>query len=216
MGGEIDEKVFLFGYAKKNSDSFTIRLCHRAIVFISILQLEIFYMIKYIMKKSMSKLEYLIVLSLFFIIGVLFGMQTLLKLNIKTGSIMGPSMENTLYEGTRTLYISKEIKPLKRGDIIYFYAYSDGELINVVKRVIGLPGETILIKEDNVYINEELLEEPYALYTYPVEDYIEIELKQDEYFVLGDNRCHSSDSRYYGAIPKKNILGVLIKTRASK
>lgn len=173
-------------------------------------------MMKYFMKKSMSKLEYLIILSLFFIIGVLFGVQTFLKLNIKTGSVMGPSMENTLHEGARTLYISKEIKPLKRGDIIYFYAYSDGELINVVKRVIGFPGETVLIQEDKVYINEELLEEPYALYTYPVEDYIEIELKQDEYFVLGDNRCHSSDSRHYGAIPKKNILGVLIKSRASK
>ncbi len=173
-------------------------------------------MIKYIMKKSMSKLEYFIVLILIFIIGILFGMQTFFKLNIHTGSIMGQSMENTLHEGTRTLYISKEIKPPKRGDIIYFYGYSDGELINVVKRVIGLLGETILIKEDKVYINEGLLEEPYALYTYPVDDYIEIELKRDEYFVLGDNRSHSSDSRYYGAIPKKNILGVLIKTRASK
>lgn len=169
-------------------------------------------MIKYLNKKS-SKIEYFIVLIMFFIIGVVLGMLSLSKLNIKTGIVMGTSMEPTLLEGTRNLYISKELKPLKRGDIIYFYAYGDGELINVVKRVIGLPGETILINEDKVYINNERLEEPYALYTYPLDDYIEIELKQGEYFVLGDNRCYSKDSRHFGAIPKENIIGVLIKSR---
>ena len=143
-------------------------------------------------------------------------MIALLKLDISTGVVKGSSMEATLFDGSKNLYISKEIKALKRGDIISFYAYGDGELINFVKRVIGFPGETILIKEDKVYINNKLLKDPYALYTCHVDDYIEIELKEAEYFVLGDNRCYSMDSRHFGAIPKENIIGVLIKSRISK
>ena len=62
-------------------------------------------MIKYLNKKSISKIEYFIVLIMIFIIGVVFGMLSLSKLNIKTGIVMGTSMEPTLLEGTRNLYI---------------------------------------------------------------------------------------------------------------
>ncbi len=165
---------------------------------------------KYLHKKTLTKKEFLILLFSIFIIGFSFGMLTIVELRIDTGIVSGTSMNNTLTEGTKNLYISPEIKQIKRGDIISFYAYVDGELVNIVKRVIGLPGETVHIIRDSVYINGELIEEPYALYTHPIEDDMEVNIKVDEYFVLGDNRCESSDSRHYGTIPKHNILGVII------
>jgi signal peptidase I len=133
------------------------------------------------------------------------------KLNIKTRIIKGISMENTLNEGTRNLYISKDFKSIKRQNIVIFKMYYKGEEIEVVKRVIGLPGETILIQGDKVYINGNLLEEPYALYAHLGDDNMEVQIKENEYFVMGDNRYESGDSREYGPIPKENILYILIK-----
>jgi len=165
---------------------------------------------KYLHKKTLTKKEFSTLLFFIFILGFSFGMLTIAELKIDTGIVSGTSMNNTLTEGTKNLYISEDIKQIKRGDIINFYAYIDGELVNLVKRVIGLPGETVYISIDSVYINGELIEEPYSLYTHSIEDDIEVKIKEDEYFVLGDNRCDSYDSRHYGAIPKHNILGVII------
>lgn len=162
-------------------------------------------------KKSISRKVYIVSLISILIIGVFLGILTMEKLNIKTRIIKGVSMENTLHEGTRNLYISKDFKDIKRQDIVLFKMYYNGEEIEVVKRVIGLAGETILIKGDKVYINGELLEEPYALYDHPGDDYMEVQIKENEYFLMGDNRYESGDSREYGPIPKENILYVLIK-----
>jgi signal peptidase I len=162
-------------------------------------------------KKSISRKIYIVSLISILIIGVFLGILTMEKLNIKTRIIKGVSMENTLHEGTRNLYISKDFKDIKRQDIVIFKMYYNGEEIEVVKRVIGLPGETILIKGDKVYINGNLLEEPYALYDHLGDDNLEVQIKENEYFVMGDNRYESGDSREYGAILKENILYILIK-----
>lgn len=171
---------------------------------------------EYLCKKTQNKREYLICLTCIFLYGVSFGVLTIINIGIDIGIVSGSSMNNTLIDGTKTLYVSKDIKQIKRRDIINFYGYLDGELINVVKRVIGLPGETIFINGANVYINGKLLEEPYAIYTHPTEDYMEVKVKENEYFVMGDNRSTSDDSRCFGTIPKKNILGVLIKSKPPK
>ncbi len=168
----------------------------------------------------MSKKEYLSSLVCIFIIGMCLGMLAIANVGIDTGIIRGASMKNTLTDGDKTLFISEDIKPIKRGDIINLYGYLDEELINVAKRVIGLPGETIFIDGVNVYINDKLLDEPYALYIH--EDCIDlnikvqVKIKENEYFVMGDNRCASDDSRLFGTIPKENILGVMIKSKPSK
>jgi len=100
---------------------------------------------------------------------------------------------------------------LKRGDIVLFTIDSDNET-EYVKRVIGLPGEEIEIKENgDVYINGELLDEQYV-------DKLEIpmygagitKIPEDSYFLMGDNRYDSWDSRDFGVINKENILGKLI------
>lgn len=168
---------------------------------------------KYLYKKVLTKKEYFISLIFISIIGFYLGILTIINIGLNSGIVSGSSMDNSITDGTKTLYISEEFKKIKRGDVITFYGYVDGELVNIIKRVIALPGEKITINGANVYINGELLEEPYATYTYPSEDYLEETIKENEYFVMGDNRSSSVDSRNVGPIPKKNILGVLIKSR---
>ncbi len=81
--------------------------------------------------------------------------------------------------------------------------YTEGQY---VKRVVGLPGETVSIRRGQVYINGRLLNEPYAVGdTFP--DHAPMQIGPDDYFVLGDNRMVSEDSRAFGCVPRRNIEG---------
>jgi signal peptidase I len=81
--------------------------------------------------------------------------------------------------------------------------YTEGQF---VKRVIGLPGETVMIQRGQVSINGQPLKEPYAVAdTLP--DHSPFQVGPDEYFVLGDNRMVSEDSRHFGCVPRRNIEG---------
>lgn len=114
--------------------------------------------------------------------------------------IPSASMENTLVEGDRVIgsRLSYKFHNPERGDIIMF-KYPDDEKRDFIKRVIGLPGETVTVKGGKVYINdsnipldEEYLKEP------PFnEDIGPFEVPEDSYFVMGDNRNNSHDSRYW-------------------
>lgn len=120
------------------------------------------------------------------------------------------SMENTLYEGDTMLLdrISYRFRDVKRGDVICFKSYGAGE--NLIKRVIGLPGERILIKYGSVYINSEKYEDDdFGPTDFGGTAGEYIVLGKDEYFVLGDNREKSIDSRYpeIGNVKKDDIIG---------
>lgn len=134
----------------------------------------------------------------------------------------GPSMKNTLHNRDSVLLdkLSYHIVEPKRFDVIVFYHFMDPENPDkkdkdayefYVKRIIGLPGETVQIVGDEIYINGELLEENYG--KDPITDEGRatepIVLGEDEYFVLGDNREVSVDSRYesVGNIKKDWIVG---------
>jgi signal peptidase I len=125
----------------------------------------------------------------------------------------GPSMNDTLQDSDRLLInkFSYRFRELDRFDIIVFkYAYDTDT--DYIKRIIGLPGETVRIDTDgNIYINDELLEESYgkAVMTDPGIAEDGVTLGDDEYFVLGDNRNNSSDSRSpdVGVVSKKQIKG---------
>ena len=123
------------------------------------------------------------------------------------------SMENTIMPkdriiGNRLSYIFEEPE---RGDIIIF-KYPDDEKQLFVKRIIGLPGETVTIEEAKVYIGEEeiLLEEPYLKEEWLVDnDAYSFEIPEGSYLVLGDNRNNSKDSRYWmnTYVKEEKILG---------
>ena len=125
----------------------------------------------------------------------------------------GPSMENTLHNGEHLMVekISYHLDKLKRFDIVVFYPHGRKNEEYYVKRIIGLPGETIQIKGSDIYINGEILKENYGKEPITFAGTAEEPLKlgDDEYFVMGDNREVSLDSRYeeVGVVPKENIGG---------
>lgn len=136
--------------------------------------------------------------------------------------VSGDSMNNTLHDG-QTLWINKFDRHYDRFDIIVFKhrksVDANGNVIgdeNLIKRVIGLPGETVRIDEKGkIYISGVELDENYGKETMedPGRAVKEVKLADDEYFVLGDNRNDSLDSRYeeVGNIKKSDIIGKLFK-----
>ncbi|MBC2721321.1 signal peptidase I [Desulfosporosinus sp.] len=96
---------------------------------------------------------------------------------------------------------------IERGDIVVFRAPPEsGEKDDLIKRVIGLPGETIQVKDGKVLINGAALEEDYLL-DKPDYQYDPVTVPEDSYFVLGDNRRGSNDSHIWGFVPMQNIKG---------
>lgn len=100
----------------------------------------------------------------------------------------------------------------KRGDVVVFKAPPDDEE-EFIKRIIGLPGDQVMVREGRVYINGELLEEDYIATdvftsggTY-ARDGQTVTVPEGEYLVMGDNRPHSHDSRNFGPIRKSKIVG---------
>jgi signal peptidase I len=127
---------------------------------------------------------------------------------IVSGSSMYPTFNNGDYLIVDE--ISYRFKNPERFDVIIF-RYPDNNKKYLIKRVIGLPNETIDIKGNIVtminkeYPNGLILEQPYVKNI--SKDNQRLELKENEYFVLGDNRSASSDSRYWGAVTKNLIIG---------
>ena len=118
--------------------------------------------------------------------------------------VSGSSMANTLKNGEILLLNKFEYRfsDIKRFDIVVVKAHKE----RIIKRVIGLPGETLKYENGILYINDKMIEENYLDevtkdFTY------EGKIPDECYFVMGDNRDDSLDSRYFGCFPKKDILG---------
>ncbi len=127
--------------------------------------------------------------------------------------VSGDSMLSTFYNGEYLIVdeISYRFNDPKRGDVVIF-RYPNNPSQYFIKRIIGLPGETIQIEDNQVTITSEefpesfVLKEPYiAEMTKPTRT--SVTLPADEYFVMGDNRDHSSDSRLWGNLPKDKLIG---------
>lgn len=116
----------------------------------------------------------------------------------------GASMNQTLKNGE--ILLLYKLANINYGDIVVIDEEKENEII--IKRIIGMPGDTVKIKDNTVYVNDEILEEDYAYGE--TSDYEEITLGEDEYFILGDNRPISKDSRYFGPVKKDEIIGKVI------
>ena len=102
-------------------------------------------------------------------------------------------------------------RKIQRGEIVAFWSPENPD-VRLVKRVIGLPGETIEVRHRDVYIDGSKLNEPYAVHTDPVEfdrrdNFAQISLGPDQFFMMGDNRDNSNDSRFWGPAPRQNFIG---------
>ncbi len=143
---------------------------------------------------------------------------------IQSFYIPSPSMVPTLDVGDRIMVnkLSYDFHGVHRGDIVVFKRppLETQDFPDLVKRVVGLPGETISTKDGQVYIDGKLLKEPWlppgpTSYTgaLPDDEYPQfnmpgpVTIPAGEYFVMGDNRTDSEDSRYFGPIPKSLIVG---------
>jgi len=159
----------------------------------------------------------------------------LLQVTVRNFKVDGSSMDPTLEDGqyllvNRLVYLRVELGRLakivpfwtadegssrhaihapKRGEVIVF-EFPDSNPNNpkkdFVKRVVGLPGETMRMFDGKVFVNEEVLNEPYLSHK-DHSNASKVTLGEGEYYVLGDNRTHSNDSRSWGAVPEANIRG---------
>lgn len=149
-----------------------------------------------------------IVSTVVFIVAVF----TLLQLALPRSVVHGKSMEPNFEEGQR-LVISRLnylFGQPQRGDIIVFNPPNqDPDEPSLIKRVIGIPGDVIEMRDQQLYINGELQVEPYI--NEPCDRSHcpdkRWELGPDEYFMMGDNRNHSNDSRRFGPVPRENVVG---------
>lgn len=130
--------------------------------------------------------------------------------------VKGASMEPKLIDGDIMLVnrVQYRTTPINRGDVIALYFPGEDEE-KFVKRVIGLPGETVKIENANILINNQIIDEPYIdnNTTKPNQT---VKLNDDEYFVMGDNREVSSDSRVWGPLSKQYIIGIVDNRLANK
>src|SRR5574341_1564358 len=121
----------------------------------------------------------------------------------------GQSMEPNLHTGQFLIVsrLSYKFGPPQRGDIIVF-DFPGNPMDDYVKRIIGLPGENVTIENGHVYINGQQLKEPYLTEPMAAVPYRQSwDVPEGQYFVMGDNRSHSSDSRSWGTLPEHLIIG---------
>lgn len=102
-------------------------------------------------------------------------------------------------------------RTIERGEILAFWSPEDPD-IRLVKRVVGLPGETLEIRNRVVYINGQKLNEPYVVHTDPRQfarrdNFGPVTIPPDNFFMMGDNRDNSNDSRFWGFAPRKSLIG---------
>jgi signal peptidase I len=147
---------------------------------------------------------------------------------VKPYRIPSPSMVDTLRPGDRVLVnrVAYHLREPERGDIIVFrYPLDPGTVY--IKRVVGLPGDTLELRDGRVVVNGNVLDEPYVHGSGGAPDLTEaapvrgdgtmhdpwslaapFTVPADAYFVLGDNRLESDDSRFWGTVPRPNLIGV--------
>ncbi|OGY60516.1 MAG: signal peptidase I, partial [Candidatus Colwellbacteria bacterium RIFCSPLOWO2_02_FULL_45_11] len=124
--------------------------------------------------------------------------------------VQGASMEPNFSSGDyllvdeATYYFREPV----RGEVIVFKNPNDADEF-YIKRIVGLPGEEVIVSDNEVFVNGELVDEPYLADGIKVDGRYVFQLDQDQYFVMGDNRPQSFDSRNWGPLGEDLIIGVV-------
>ena len=163
----------------------------------------------------MRKIKFILKMFLWAVIlaSVVFAAWAITTYCVEKTNMTGNSMEPTLSDGDRIMInrMSYHSSDPERFDVIVFEKNGKEHNYYGIRRVIGLPGETVQIIDGEVYINGELLEEEVEVELMQVSGLAEepIVLDDDEFFVLGDNRNHSEDSRFssMGNVTRDEIIG---------
>lgn len=154
----------------------------------------------------MDIVEVVVISLSIFIVVYLFLMQP--------HQVKGSSMVPTFVDGEylMTDKVTYKRREPKRGEVIVFKAPLN-ESIDFIKRIIGVPGDRLMVSNNKVYLNGQQLDEPYLPAEYVtlpgqfMREGIEIVVPPNSIVALGDNRSHSSDSREWGPVPFENIIG---------
>ncbi len=156
-----------------------------------------------------------------FILAMIIRAFVIQAFKIPSGSMRSTLLEGDLILVNKFIYGAKvpladlslpAIRQPNRGDVIVFI-YPESPKKDFIKRLVGLPGETLEIKNGTVYINDKPLLDPIFNQRYYYnrgefgQEGRKIKIPEDNFFVLGDNSASSQDSRYWGFVPRKNILG---------
>lgn len=145
------------------------------------------------------------------IVFALMSMLNLFVFNVST--VVGQSMQPTLVEGEKLIInkITLAFTSPKRQDVVVLHDPSTGpdRKEYLVKRVIGIPGDLVEVREHRLYVNGKLADEPYIDTEFEDPDFAELTVEEGTYFVMGDNRHAgaSKDSRYFGPVPLESIVG---------
>ncbi|MFH1441299.1 MAG: signal peptidase I [Candidatus Omnitrophota bacterium] len=176
-----------------------------------------------IRKKSVLR-DWIESIIIAFILAMIIRTFVVQAFKIPTGSMRMTLIEGDVILVNKFLYGAKipwtdlrlpAVRQPQRGDVIVFI-YPEDKKKDFIKRLIGLPGETVEIKNGTIYINDKPLLNPIfnQRYYYNRGDYggesEKIKVPKNSYFVLGDNSASSQDSRYWGFVPEKNVLGKAI------
>ncbi|HSF16863.1 MAG TPA: signal peptidase I [Vicinamibacteria bacterium] len=128
---------------------------------------------------------------------------------VQAFKVQGTSMSPELGDGQRIL-VNKflyYVADIDRGDVVVFW-YPEDPTLSFIKRVIGLPGETVEVREGVVYVDDHPIDEPYVSEANADNrSYRPVRIRPGHYFVLGDNRSGSNDSRSWGLVPERYIYG---------
>lgn len=161
-------------------------------------------------KESFVKelLSWICTIAIALFLGWFLSKVVLFNANVPTTSMESTIMKDDNLIGFRLAYKFQEPK---RGDVVIF-PYPDDPKINYVKRIIGMPGETVEIHDGGVYINGEILDETGYLKVTTEGDFGPFVVPEDSYFMMGDNRNFSLDSRYWENkyVKKEDIIAKVI------
>lgn len=167
------------------------------------------FMVKAVIEFIMGILETAVFIASIFLVIYLFIVQP--------NQVKGASMENTFHSGEYifTSKISYKFGPIKRGDVIIFKSPKNNE-IELIKRVIAIPGDSVMIQNETVYVNNKPIVENYIknptqlISGGAVVEGETTQILEGFLFVMGDNRGGSSDSREFGPIPQTLMVGQVI------